>query len=182
MEPVNTLRGTKELLDAIVAKVKAIKLKAGSSEPAFTRAELYSSTNVADAIEELLAASERLATVVYGGERWTREYEGTELTCKRVHDFSVVITDEYIGDSVIALYGDANFPGVLALKDLIPDALTGLLLENPKGVAAAPTGGDSVKIVKSEKDKAPRGRWAYALDFEIFGGELRRDLGRSPIV
>lgn len=185
MENTDTTKPTRTIVDAIVTKLKAVKLADGVT-PAFEQVELFHTSDVMQAIETLLAASARLAVVVYGGENWENDEPGTEQISKRTHDISVVITDSFPGDESTVLYGDEHTPGLLKLKDLIYPALTGPLLDGPGAVIVRPLSGDPLKVVRKKKaadgSETAGGRWSYVLEFQTWGGKITRDLGKNPIV
>lgn len=174
----NGLRGTKEVLDAIVAKVAALLWK---GEKAFQNVELFDVTDIMLALQTIIAARDRIAVIVFDTADFESQPNGTDLVCKQTRRIDVIVSDRVINaDRRKAVFGEGDHPGVLALQDLVIEQVSGLLLENPKGVYLAPVGAEPVIVTDAAQKNHP-GRRAAVVNFEARGGLLTKDLGKGPI-
>ena len=124
------LRDTKAILDAIVERLRAVKLSDAEDAVAFERVELFDLADWEDALRRLAANQQRSAIVIWAGEDWEHERELTVLTSRRSQSFEVMISERRLDNPVSALTGDDRSPGVVGLKDQVAKALTGILLDD----------------------------------------------------
>ena len=89
----NNLRGAREILEAIVAKLKALELDGGpAGEKAFARVEIFDLVDWKAAVRRLVFNDNRAALVVYDGDSFEQQREMTVLTIDRKTRVDVMIT------------------------------------------------------------------------------------------
>lgn len=174
----NGLRRTKETLLEIEKRAKALKLDDGVT-PAFQTVELFDAVDFDAALEAFIAARDRVCVIVFDGDRFANEVRGTDATSAQTREVFVMVSDRVIAPHPRkALFGDGGeHPGAMTLADIVKEQMSGVLFENPKGCFLRPTGTEPL-VVKKEKQPGRRGQ---VVSFEVRGGLLSKDLGKSPI-
>ena len=180
---VNHLRATKDALDAIVTKLKALQWDPAGADPpenAFQRVELFDDLDLVEAFKRLLITESRIALVIFSDEPFTTEKNGRQLIIHRQHKLWIVFTDRVVGKRMDALLGGAGNPGLLVLRDLILPSIVGLTLSTPQKIYCTPIDGALLRV--EDVDRKSPGRLAYSLEVQLDGGYLIADTGRSPII
>lgn len=161
------MRTTTEIMDALVAKLQAVQWTPGSgpAEPAFQEVKRFDSTELVAAFTELLVTRQRVALVVYMGDRFGDAGSGPDQVCaRRTTEVSLILSDRVVGKRQDAIYGTATNPGALPLKDLVRAAVAGRLLAEPGAVLCAPVNAE-ILTVENLKERQP-GRAACLLELE----------------
>ena len=181
----NHLRSTKVALDALVTVLSAL-LWAGPSgdEPAFKRVELFTDLDLPEAFKRLLLSESRICLVIYSSDAFETQRADRQIIVRRKQELYVVFTDRVMSKRIDALVGSApdgptSNPGLLALRDLVLPAISGLLVPQPTGIVCLPTRGSLLQVADNS-NKLP-GRLAYLLEIELQGGWLKADIGKSPV-
>jgi len=176
----NHLRPTKVALDALVLALSALQWAGPSgNETAFKRVELFDDLDLPEAFKRLLLTESRIALVIYSSDTFETQRADRQITIRRTQELYVVFTDRVMSKRIEALVGAASNPGLLALRDLVLPAITGLLVPQPSGIVCTPTRGSLLQVENTDR-KLP-GRLAYLLEIELQGGWLKADVGRSPV-
>lgn len=125
----NRLRSTRELLEAIVARLKALELEQG--QPAFHRVEMFDLSDYEDAMTRLAMNQERTALIVWTDDEYEEERETVMLTLRRNALLDIFVSERRLDKPIEALTGgpEVYLPGVLGLRDLVVAAVTGEILE-----------------------------------------------------
>lgn len=174
----NGLRRTKDVLEEIEKRVKALKLDA-SAQAAFETVELFDANDFAAAIQAFIVAKNRVCVIVFEGDDFANDVNGTDLTAKQTRTVYLMVSDRVMGANPRkALIGDGGeHPGAHTLADIAKEQLTGILFANPKGVFVRCKGSQPLVV---QQDKQP-GRRGISIELEVRGGLLTKDLGKSPI-
>ena len=85
--------------------------------------------------------------------------------------------DRVLGNRVEAYLGTSSTPGAYELQRLVAAAVTGNLMQNPKGACAH----SKLPDRDPERGGQHAGSRCIELDLEIEGGEIRSSIGRTPI-
>lgn len=177
----NGLRGTVETLEAILAKVKALKLADGRA--AFETVELFDAVDLEEGLRSFIVARNRVALVIFEGDSFENnpEAQTQEMWSAQTRQIHILVSDRVIDhDRRKALFGKGEHPGAMALADLVVTGLSGGLFENPKGIFLRPIGSESLAVSDAKQKETP-GRRGRVVHFEARGGLLTRDLGRGAI-
>ncbi len=170
---------TLDIMSALKAALLALQLPsafaAAQDYPAaFTTVAIYGSESLLKALEDLLVQDDRVCFIIPAGDHDTPVREGTNLSVTRISDFVLLIADRNFGRESEALLGstapDDTNPGVILLKDLVAENLTGAGLGLPY-VMLAPTDGQSLHLTDKEKKEAS-GRDCWALTFQTHAGRM----------
>lgn len=177
----NALPHLSELLRALEARCQGVLWKNGSGqlEPAFERVEIGDVVDLKDIMGRLVINQSRFCVLVYSGAEFTTERRGTDLHVTQRHSVVCLLGDRVLGNRVEAYLGTSSTPGAYELQRLVAAAVTGNLIENPKGAYCMPTQSFPI-VIQNGADSMP-GRAAIELDLEIAGGEIRSSIGRTPI-
>ncbi len=166
------MRTTTDIVTALIAALQALTWTptGGSPEPAFGRVARFDSTDLEAAFAELLLSEQRVALVIYLGDRYEPDIRGT-VAVRRVVDLAVLVSDRRIGKRQEAVYGTATNPGVLGLKDLVYPAVTGRLIPNPDGVDLEPTSAELIELQdRQTKTRNQPGRAVAVIEIVARGG------------
>src|SRR5207302_6391328 len=120
---------------------------------------------------ELLVHDDRVCLIIPGGDVHDSHIEGTNLIAKRQTEFHLLIADRAFGRANVPLVGDDKSPGVIALKDVVLDAMAGNTL-GFKFLALAPTSGEPFHLTDRERQNDP-GRDCWAQTFTTYAGAAR---------
>lgn len=129
---------TRDILLALQAKLEGLTFTAENlphlpdlaGEPVFQEVGIYSRPNLTAALADLLAFEDRFCAVVPIGDEheFLSKAEGVRAinTVRRHSAFTLLISDRDFGSRQEAFAGDEeDSPGVIGLKDIVVDALTG---------------------------------------------------------
>lgn len=161
------MRTSTEIMAALEAKLTALQWTppSGPAEPAFQEVRRFDSTALVEAFGELIVSRQRVALIVYAGERWDDAGSGPgQVAVHRVTQFSVLVSDRFQGKRQTAAWGAGNHPGAIPLKDSVLAALAGPLLPDPEGVDCLPISSDLLDL-EDLKNKQP-GRVVCVLDLD----------------
>lgn len=177
----NGLPSLPAILKSLVDRIRAIQWTnpSGTTEPAFERVEVGDVTDLKEVMGRLIINQSRICVLIYSGDDFSADRRGTDLHVTARHTVVCLIADRVLGDRVEAYMGNGSTPGAFELQRLVVGAVTGNLLENPKGAYCVPLQGNPIGI-QSATEGLP-GRAAIELDLEITGGEIRSSIGRTPI-
>jgi hypothetical protein len=185
MATETNLRPTKDVIDALKTKLEALTWTpvtppAAPAQALFSRVEFFDAEDLLEALRTLVANADRVALVIFAGERWEEPSEGAMVVDRRTQQFVILLSDRVLGNRQNAMLGTATHPGTLAIKDLVYGAVCGVLLANPNGVLVRPVAGDST-LVKDVKTQLP-GRSAYSVTIDCVGGYIATDVSPGPIL
>jgi hypothetical protein len=178
----NLLQPTVDVLEAIEAKVKALKLSADyGAQPAFQTVGLFDVVDLEEALKEFIAARDRVCLVIFDGDDFNNDVKGTDLWSTQTRKIDFLVSDRVMGnDRRKALFGNKEHPGAIRLGDVLRDGMAGILLPNPKGIFLRPLGSESMTVSDAQQRNTP-GRRGLVVHMDARGGLLTRDLGKSPI-
>jgi hypothetical protein len=168
---------TLDILTALQTTIVAIHLPSSYSgvpdyPKAFTEVKIYRDQNLIKAFADMLVFDDRACFIVPAGDRDTDHTEGRVTIVDRETDLVLLIADRNYGGEDTALVGEAGAgPGVVALKDLVTEKLTGARLNLPY-VLLVSNGGQPMHLTDTEKE-AQAGRDCWALDFKTSAGSMR---------
>lgn len=177
------LRPTIEVLNAVVAALTPLKWTpvGGPEQNLFAAVEIFDEPDMVKALQRLILNQDRVALVIFAGERWEKAVSGRVLVSQRQQSILVLICDRVIGDERGAMCGTATHPGTLGIKDRVYAAVSGPLLPNPLGINVSPEDGEPV-FIQDIRTKLP-GRAIYSQSFTAHGGWLEaEDTTYSPIL
>ncbi|MDR2673906.1 MAG: hypothetical protein LBC18_03315 [Opitutaceae bacterium] len=155
----------------IITRLRAFleSLKAPSGEPLFELVRCYDSTQIEHAFADLLVENQRRVCLVLPGRcAYEHAREGLKLRVAKAPQFQLLICDTDRENGSAALLGGPENIGVVALADLVADALAGKNLGLPF-VALAPVEGDDLQVYDTSKPGDP-GRKGWLLTLETFAG------------
>lgn len=174
---------TNDIMVALSAALTALQLPSSYSAIAdypqvFTRVAAYRNENLIQALEDLYAfGDDRVCLIVPSGDHYDNSTSGTNNYVARTTEFVLLIADRDFSKEQAELTGNAETPGVIALKDLVVAALTGSNLNLP-GIALLPTSGDPLRLTDKEREDAP-GRDCWAQTFNTTAGRVKASIIRS---
>lgn len=161
-----TLTDPRTALNEILAAVTAITLPASydATEPAaFDKVKLFDLDDLAVAMEELFAYSNRIALIALDSIEHGRSVSGRNIRLERSLGLTIIVSDRRFSDRQKAMVGDAVTPGALYLQTLLVDALSG---ELASGAVVIPGTGRLVSVT-NEKRVNETGRIAFTQDFQV---------------
>lgn len=172
---------TLSVLNALKAALVALQLPSTYSAiadypKAFTTVEFYRNENLIKAFEDMFIFDNRVAIIVPAGDTDEAKLNGRILEVRRVSEFVILIADRDYSKSRSELIGSSDTPGVITLKDLVAQQLTGATL-NLHGVMLTPTGGEPLHLTESDQENAP-GRDCWALTFNTSAGRMTASKAR----
>lgn len=177
----NGLRKTREILDEIEKRVAALTLPGRSAEKAFTDVLVFGAVSFEEALQTVRSAKSRVAVIICEDGEFECKRSGSQLDCSQKRFVDVIVSDRVIDrDLRKATFGVGEHPGALALKDLVIEQITGLLLPNPHAVIMQPAGDEWMLIADKQQKEFP-GRVAFRVKFDAVGGLLTKDIGKGPI-
>jgi hypothetical protein len=179
---IKKFRATKTILDALVERLRTVKLSDEEDAPAFERVELFDLADWRDAMRRLQLNQQRLALVIWAGDEYENNRETTVLMTQRTQLFEIFLSEKRLDRPVAALTGDDRSPGVLGLKDSVVKALTGVLIEGDddnETIYVTPT--NLARGIVSDDDKKENpGRQVLVLSVSAAGEYLQNAVGESP--
>ena len=177
----NTIKSTKGVLETLKSKVSAVQWtpSVGPVQALFGKVEIYDLTDLAIAINDLLAFKDRICLVVLDSEDYENVRSGQELHCLQTRRVVLLMADRHWTKAQTALLGDGTkTPGVLDMKDLVLPAVIGLLQD---GVMCEPGTGELSAVQSQDKGRTKDHRITYWQPLTLRGGEYFAELGRKPI-
>jgi len=182
MSATSYMRGTGEIVEEIVTRMRALMLPAVDGQdpaPAFGRVELFDSENLVEAFRFLLLTEQRVCLVIPLMEGFEPEFQQLKLVVKRTRPVAVLVSDQVMGDRQSALWGNLDTPGAYGLLEAALPELTGLLLGAPNKVSAVPRHATAMTVKDTENDLP--GRLAVVLEVECRGGRMEARLGDGAV-
>ena len=170
---------TLPILDGVKARLVALKL-ADAVTPAFDRVEVYSQEDFVQALADLRVFKKRVAFVVAAGDDYETSQEGGFAISKRSTEIVVLLGDRDYGKAESANTGGERATGVLVLKDLVVNDLTGAKLGLPD-VVLTPVSGEQLRLTTQEQAEQA-GRRCWAQSFRTAAGEMAITLHRRRSV
>lgn len=182
-EGSNKLRSTKAILDALIAKLQAIRLDDQGDALAFERVEMFDLSDFQDAMRRLAIAEQRMALIIWSGDTYETEREITTITTKRTCSVDVFVTVKRLDAPVAALVGDAEDPGTLGLRDKVIAATFGVILDGDDDHEAIYSTPQSVErgILNADDKKANPGRQILILNLQLAGEYVQTAVGASQV-
>lgn len=175
------LLATLDLCAALKTFLAAIDHPTLSGEKLFEDVEFYPEKNLADALQQLVIAKQRICLIVPSGDHHTQAKEGRGVRTTVWANLDLVIADRaYLQKGQEAVFGGAKNVGVLAMKDLVMKALGAnpqLTIPSAPTVAGLrwcalyPTAGAIIALSDAEERKAP-GRQAFVLSYQTPAGQI----------
>lgn len=171
---------TAAILDRVVTLLSALKYTplGGSEENLFEAVEKFDITTADKAFGRVLSNQNRVALVVWFGEEFTNIMQGRDQLTRRKTKLRVIVSEKSLGDRQIALFGTTTTPGVLKMKDLVIETVTGpLFAETTNDVAMTPVTAFTA-LIEETGNQFP-GRVIASIDFEGRGGTYTSQLDAS---
>ena len=154
-----------------------VELRNGKSAQAFGCVKRFDATDLAEAFSQLIVSQQRVALIVYTGERF--ENAGTDagqVCVRRIVELTILTSDRVLGKRMAAVFGSDTTPGALRLQSACRDALAGEFLpavsDTHEAIDCVPILAETISIQDIE-EKQP-GRVAARLDIEC------RDRNATP--
>jgi hypothetical protein len=178
----NKLRSTKAILDALIAKLAAVRLDDQGDALAFERVELFDLSDYQDAMRRLALSEQRLALVIWSGDGYENERQLTVLQTRRTLSVDIFVSVRRLDDPVAAMTGDDTEPGTLALRDKVIAAVYGVILEGDDDQEAIYAVPQSVErgILNADDKKENPGRQILILNLQLAGEYLETAVGSNP--
>jgi hypothetical protein len=144
--------------------VEWLEASAWGSERAFHRVELVNSVNLAEALERMVTAKDRLALVAPMRSGWESVSRDPEFQPRQRETLSVtvLVTDRRIGNLSSAVGGSDSNPGAARLRTTAIADLTGLLFDDTPRVNCRPVSDEMVGLQLEETGL----RVCWSIDFE----------------
>lgn len=157
---------------ALFALVKGLltALETESEEPLFERIEFYDSQKMAEALRALTIFKTRVGILVPAGDTYSNALNGQVLTSSRTTQFHLLIGDRDYSTKPGAFFGTDKNVGVLDMKDIVVEALTGAKVG--PGMVLAPIGGGALTLPDKQAKDSP-GRETWVQSFEVLTGRMR---------
>lgn len=160
------MRTTSEILAAIITGLTALRWTpdGGPEEALLQEVRRYDANDLQRAFSELLVIQQRVALVIYTGERWNTLPHHDEIgpVAQRTLQISILLSDAVIGDRQSAVFGSPSTPGCIPMHELAIRHLAGPLFPSGERVWLAPT---TVTLADIERDDRPAaGRTASILE------------------
>lgn len=171
---------TTAILDRVVTLCSALKYTplGGAEENLFEAVEKFDVTNADKAFGRVLSNQNRVCLVIWFGEEFATVMQGRDQLTRRKTKVRVIVSEKKLGDRQEALFGTTTTPGVLKMKDLVIEAVTGALFaESTNDVAMTPITAFCAMIEETE-NRFP-GRVIASIDFEGRGGTYISQLHSS---
>jgi hypothetical protein len=174
--PLITFIKTADILDALKTKLAALQLPpAYSSVPdypaLFQDVVVWADENLLAALEAMFVYSSRVCIIVPGGDDHKSERRGDVLHVTRTSDVHLLIADRNFGQKNLGLIGQAGKnPGIIAMKDLVVEQITGPSI-NLSNVVFAPASGEQLHITSKERENESRDCWAQT--FTTYAGAAK---------
>jgi len=181
---------TVPILEAIKSRLEEMTWTptGGGAVLAFGQVIIFDLKDLASALRELLAVEDRVALIVYEGDRWDNEANGQSLTSTLTREVTVIVSDRQLGDRSAATLGSTENPGAYALADLVIESLHGpltLRLVDAAGAARGrawmqPLDGQPLLIEGQLRDQLV-GRAAKVVRIEVRSGVIQSDIGLNRL-
>jgi hypothetical protein len=172
---------TLDLIAGFKAALESLQIPPGlpagaGTGPLFQKVDYYDSENLADALKNLLILKQRVCFIVPAGDRYENsQHGGVFLHSKRLAEVDLLIADSaWTKAGQDAVFGGEKNLGILRMKDLVVEALTGSSLGLPN-VALSPADGNFITVA-DDKAKDRPGRECWVQPFETWAGEARISL------
>lgn len=173
------------ILEAIRQRLASLEWTPPGGGPvaAFGQVVIYDLKDLAVAVRELLALDDRVALIIYEGDKWSNDAIGYTATFELVRQVTVLVTDRQLGDRTAATLGGDYNPGAYLLADLVNEDLLGSVTINRADAAGAssrrvwmrPTDGQPMLIEGRVREELV-GRSAKVLSFEVLSGTASSNL------
>lgn len=162
---------TTRTLDA-VASAMEVRLRSAqwAGGAAFHEVRRFVADDLIQAFRELVAVQDRVCIVAATGVDWNAEHDQPLLYAQRTARFTLLCSDQVLGDATTAIWGGEKNPGAWHLAELATAAVCGLLFPNPSGVLVRPAEQTPMSVVDLQR-KLP-GRAVVAVEVEAVGGTL----------
>lgn len=146
-----------------------------NEEPLFQKVEYFTHTNLPRALNELRIFKHRVALIIPDMDDYRPRRSGRTLYMEPIRKIYLVFADRDYGRRQDAATGDADTPGVIAMKDQVEDLVAGHDL-GLRGVVVMPRDGETMTI-QSDEDRAQlTGREAWLMNLEIEIPEVAKPL------
>ena len=167
---------TLSILSALKTAIAAINLPSSYAAiagypKAFPAVEIYAQENLMKAFDDLLIVEDRACFIIPGGDTHDSARDGAVVKTARASEVHLLLTDRDYNRAQAELVGGAEAPGVIALKDILIDALIWKNL-SIHGVLLLPTTGDPMALSDKDKENAP-GRAAWVQTFTTNAGSMK---------
>jgi hypothetical protein len=167
---VTNFRSPNEIVESVVEWLQTAKWDRGDlgEETAFERVEAYVSTQLEEALRDLIVSESRIAIVVPSGSRWETMQRNDLLrpVCRRTTSVVVLVSDRIIGDEEAAYTGSDDNPGCADLAELAIEAVSGQLMGSSPAVYAVPVSDELLKATTDEETQP--GRLCVSIEFDCF--------------
>ena len=173
---------TLSILTALRTAILALQLPSSFADvpdypKAFTTVEIWGVVDLVRAIEDMKIFDDRFCLIIASNENYDDETKGRVVTTQRDIEVELLFADRNYGSENLALVGEAGVsPGVLVLKDLLVEKLTGANLGLPNVALIPASGGPFTLSGKVQDALAFRETWNQT--FKTSAGLVRKDLGR----
>lgn len=177
MSKSSTFVHTLDLLAALKTRLEAIQLpntfSAVTGYPKlFETVVIWAVQDLVKALQGSFTYDDRVCIIVPGGDTHDHARKGAVLSVHRDTEVHLLFADRNYGKENLALVGEAGeTPGVLFIKDLVIDQLTGEKL-GFQNIALSPTSGDPMTLSNKEQENAS-GRDCWAQSFTTNAGIMQ---------
>lgn len=175
--PNQSLLRTGPVLSGLLTALRALTYdQDGVAQPAFEAVEAYDMTDLADAMNRLVAQRDRVCLVIYDGTSFDNRVSGTTLHTSSIRQFVLVVADRNFGDRMIALVGSDSAPGAYLLADRVVEEFRGAI-PGIDGCRWEPTETEPMSIEGKVRDELV-GRGAMLVTLRCIGGEAMSQNGQ----
>lgn len=173
------------ILNAVKAKLEALAYTADDpvdagfvGEDLFTSVELFDATDIVEALGQLLNFDDRACVLVPLAEDFESDRISGGIKTEGAFELLCVMTDRnYAPGERVAMFGNADHPGLVNTAEIVTNALNGTLELSSQRVAVWPILGEGLEIADS--DQKYQTRKGYRLNFRITTGTLETTLRRG---
>lgn len=173
---------TSTVFNAIKTVLEAMTFPTGSvleGEAVFERVDVYDIPRLETALQDLLNFKDRICLIVPRSETFNSETTGSMLVVRKRQQFLLILSDKDYAPGKGSYFGSATQPGVLAMKDLVIEALLGASLDIAH-VVLSPIDGESLRVAESEQ-RLQQSREGYRLTFDTPMGHIKTPLQRGRV-
>lgn len=160
------LADPRDALNDLQTAIAAVLLPASfdpATPAAFDKVAVFDLQNLAVAMEELFAYSNRIALIALDAVDHNSSVLGRTLRVAQSLSITILFSDRRYSDRQKALMGDSTTPGALFLQTLLVNAVTG---ELPNGGVVQPRAGRLVALENADRTNET-GRIVFAQDFDV---------------
>lgn len=174
---------TLEILNALKTAITALQLPATYAgapgyPAAFQKVEIYREVNPVQALEDMRVYSDRACFIIPGGDAHENVRDGRVIQSHRDTQVEFLIADRNYGRKNKALVGDEVRPGLIVLKDLLIEKLTGQSL-GLRGIFLTPESNDPFHYRSAQKGQEEMpGRDCWILTFTTTAGSMKAAIAR----